>query len=37
MENGVLSLIVPKPERLRPKTISVGTGAQQRELEATAV
>jgi len=32
MENGVLSLIVPKPERLQPKRIAVGT---QRELETT--
>jgi HSP20 family protein len=32
MENGVLSLIVPKPERLQPKRIAVGN---QRELEAT--
>ena len=33
MDNGVLSLIVPKPERLKPKTIAIGTGEQQRELE----
>jgi HSP20 family protein len=32
MDNGVLSLIVPKPERLKPKTIAIGTG-EQRELE----
>ena len=37
MDNGVLSLIVPKPERLKPKTIAIGTGSEQRELEtATA-
>jgi HSP20 family protein len=36
MENGVLSLIVPKPERLRPKTITIGAGSEQRELEATS-
>jgi len=37
MDNGVLSLIVPKPEALKPKTISIGTGSEQRELEtATA-
>jgi HSP20 family protein len=36
MDHGVLSLIVPKPERLKPKTIAIGTG-EQRELEtATA-
>lgn len=34
MDNGVLSLIVPKPERLKPKTISIGAGEHgQRELE----
>jgi len=37
MDNGVLSLIVPKPERLKPKTIAIGTSGEQRELEtATA-
>lgn len=30
MENGVLSLIIPKPDRLQPKRIALGT---QRELE----
>jgi HSP20 family protein len=35
MDNGVLSLIVPKPERLKPKTIAIGTG-EQRELETAA-
>jgi HSP20 family protein len=35
MDNGVLSLIVPKPETLKPKTIAIGSGTQQRELEAT--
>ena len=33
MENGVLSLIVPKPEVLKPKTIAIGTGSEQRQLE----
>jgi HSP20 family protein len=33
MDNGVLSLIVPKPERLKPRTIAIGTGSEQRELE----
>jgi HSP20 family protein len=35
MDNGVLSLIVPKPERLKPKTIAIGT-SEQRELETAA-
>jgi HSP20 family protein len=33
MDNGVLSLIVPKPERLRPRTISIGSSDGQRRLE----
>ena len=36
MDNGVLSLIVPKPERLKPKTIAIGTGSEQRELETAS-
>jgi HSP20 family protein len=37
MDNGVLSLIVPKPERLKPRTIEVAPGADRKELEtATA-
>jgi HSP20 family protein len=37
LDNGVLSLIVPKPERMKPKTIAIGKGAEQRQLEtATA-
>ena len=36
MENGVLSLIVPKPERLKPKSIEIGTGSEQRQLETAA-
>ena len=35
MDNGVLSLLIPKPERLKPKSIAIGTGREQREL-ATA-
>jgi HSP20 family protein len=34
MDAGVLSLIVPKPERLTPKSIQIGGGAQ-RELETS--
>lgn len=35
VDHGVLSLIVPKPERLRPRTIPIGSGAreEQRQLE----
>ena len=36
MDNGVLSLNVPKPERLTPRSISIGTGSEQRELETAA-
>jgi HSP20 family protein len=37
MDNGVLSLIVPKPERLKPRTIEIASGAGRKELEtATA-
>ena len=36
MDNGVLSLIVPKPERLKPRSITIGTGSEQRELETAA-
>lgn len=37
LTDGVLSLIVPKPERLPPRTIAIGGGRAQRELEtATA-
>jgi HSP20 family protein len=37
MHNGVLSLIVPKPERLKPRTIAIETGEESRQLEtATA-
>jgi HSP20 family protein len=34
MDAGVLSLIIPKPERLTPKSIRIG-GAEQRELETS--
>ena len=36
MVDGVLSLIVPKPERMRPRTIPIGAGTERRELETTA-
>jgi HSP20 family protein len=34
-DNGVLSLIVPKPERLVPRTIEIGGGSGQKRLEAS--
>jgi HSP20 family protein len=34
MDSGVLSLIIPKPERLTPKSIQIGA-AEQRELETS--
>jgi HSP20 family protein len=36
MANGVLSLIVPKPEALKPKAIEIGSGAEQKQLETAA-
>lgn len=37
LANGVLSLIVPKPERMKPKaiTISTGSGTEEKQLETT--
>jgi HSP20 family protein len=35
LDDGVLSLIVPKPERLQPKPIQIGT-THKREIEAGA-
>jgi HSP20 family protein len=35
LDNGVLSLIVPKPEQLKPKKVAIGSG-MQRQLETTA-
>jgi HSP20 family protein len=34
MDHGVLSLIVPKPERMVPRTIEIGSGDDERRLEA---
>lgn len=31
LDNGVLSLIVPKPERMKPRTIEIGGGTRQLE------
>ncbi len=36
IDNGVLSLIVPKPERMKPRTIAIETGEGKRQLEAAA-
>ena len=36
MDHGVLSLIVPKPEKMIPKTIAIGAGGEQRQLETSA-
>ncbi len=36
IDNGVLSLIVPKPERLKPKAIAIGSGNGRRQLETAA-
>ena len=33
MKNGVLSLIVPKPERLKPQKIAIGSTDKERQLE----
>ena len=37
LDNGVLSLIIPKPVRMKPRTIAVEAGKEERRLEtATA-
>jgi len=36
MDHGVLSLLVPKPERLKPRTIQITTGEEQHQLETTS-
>jgi HSP20 family protein len=36
VDDGVLSLIVPKPERLKPKNIAIDSGTEQRQLETAA-
>jgi HSP20 family protein len=36
MDNGVLSLIVPKPDQLKPRTITIGPGDTQHQLEPAA-
>jgi HSP20 family protein len=36
MDHGVLSLIVPKPERMVPRTIEIGSGDDQRQIGAGA-
>jgi HSP20 family protein len=34
--DGVLSLIVPKPERMKPKAITIGAGSERGQLETAA-
>ena len=36
VDKGVLTLLVPKPERLQPKQIAIGAEREQRELEGAA-
>lgn len=36
MQNGVLSLIVPKPEPAKPKRIAIGSAGEDRQLEPAA-
>jgi HSP20 family protein len=36
MDNGVLSLIIPKPEAIKPRTIAIGSGSEQRQLAGAA-
>lgn len=35
LDSGVLSLIVPKPERLKPRAIEISSGDAQRQIETT--
>ena len=35
-EHGVLSLVVPKPDRMKPRRITVGSGAERKELTGSA-
>jgi HSP20 family protein len=36
MERGVLSLRIPKPQRMKPKVIPIGAESEQRRLETAA-
>ena len=36
MADGVLSLIVPKPERLKPRQIRISTGDDQKQIETAS-
>ncbi len=35
LDNGVLSLIVPKPERMKPKAIAIASGNDHKQLETS--
>ena len=35
-EHGVLSLVVPKPDRMKPRRIAIASGAERRELAGSA-
>ena len=36
MDDGVLSIIVPKPQAMKPKVIAIDSGTEQRQLEPAA-
>jgi HSP20 family protein len=35
-EHGVLSLVVPKPDRMKPRRITIDSGSERKELAGTA-
>jgi hypothetical protein len=37
MQNGVLSLIVPRPEPAKPKRVAIGSQNKERQLEPATV
>jgi HSP20 family protein len=36
LADGVLSLIVPKPERMKPKAIAIGNGTERKQIETAS-